>query len=78
MHILFHYPLCLDQHDQIYILNHFAKILNSGPYPLVSEFSSSTMANGQSTGIFVDGRFNIYVTEPSLHLVQVFDQSGTC
>ena len=39
---------------------------DSGPYQLVSEGAlSSTMANGQSTGIFVDGGFNIYVTEPS-------------
>jgi DNA-binding beta-propeller fold protein YncE len=49
---------------------------DSGPYQLISEFSRDSMANGQSTGIFVDHNFKIYVTEPSLHLVQVFDQSG--
>jgi DNA-binding beta-propeller fold protein YncE len=48
----------------------------SGPYQLVSEISSNAMANGQSTGIFVDRHFNIYVTQPSQHRVDVFNQSG--
>jgi DNA-binding beta-propeller fold protein YncE len=48
----------------------------SGPYQLVSEISNNAMADGQSTGIFVDRHFKIYVTQPSQHRVDVYNQSG--
>jgi DNA-binding beta-propeller fold protein YncE len=49
---------------------------NTGPYQLVSEINSNAMSNGQSTGIFVDSNFNIFVTLPSLHRIEVFNQTG--
>jgi DNA-binding beta-propeller fold protein YncE len=47
-----------------------------GQYKRVSEFNSNSMASGQSNGIAVDKDFNIYVTEPSQHRVEVFSQNG--